>query len=614
MAVRIVNFDGKAQIMGLSPLEFYQTVYDNLPQGVIVIKNDEIFYANRAFADIIGYPIDTVLQWSIEDIFRLLLTQQQELKTLYDMGGDSKAEGVIHQFQFTTKSGDVKHAEMIPVSFAIHGEEYYHAMIIDISERVRAVQEVRESEERFRNTFDSIPDPAYLWERNNDGHIILKLANKRVVEMSKGAINKHLGKKPNDVFVDNPEFSEYIRFTMDTNQSIKTETTMSHPLMPQTITIIIDCVKPAENLVLMITTDITEERRAQEIAKRSEQEKSIILNSMQDHLVYYENRDLRIAWANKAAAAALNLNPTDMVGKHCYALWQGRTEPCIDCSVLKAWKTGLPQITEKETPDGRIWYVKGLPVKNMAEQVVAVVEVTRDITAMKEAERKTKEAKNRAELYLDLLSHDLNNIHQGIIIGLELALQSSVIPEQLKAPLQTSLEQVNRGVNLITNIQKFSTVMDSPTHKVEIPLSPIIIGAVELVRNSFPQRELHINLNLRDEDSLVYADEFLFDAIYNLLHNSVKHSPNKIVAVDVKIDRNDDFVVIKIEDRGPGLDDDSKKALLNRLESGIKAGTGIGLTLVKRIIERYNGKIVIEDRVQGDHSKGVCFLLYIPAK
>ena len=94
----------------------------------------------------------------------------------------------------------------------------------------------------------------------------------------------------------------------------------------------------------------------------------------------------------------------------------------------------------------------------------------------------------------------------------------------------------------------------------------------------------------------------------------MKHDSNEVVMIDVKITKpiNSDFIVFRIDDRGPGVDDESKKVLLNRLESGIKIGTGMGLTLVKRIVDRYNGKIVIEDRVPGDYTKGACFMLYIP--
>ena len=609
-----MNSDEKGPTLGLSPLEFYRIVYDNLPQGIVVIKDDEIIYANNAVSDLVKCPIDVVLKWSTEDLFKLLLTQQNELKNLYDRGGDPNIQGVMRQFQFTTADGEIKYVEMIPILYTINGEEYYHAMLMDVSLRVQAIQELKESEERFRNTFDSIPDAAYLWERNDEGKTILRLVNQRTIVMSRELVNGAIGKEPNALFVDNPEFAEYIRFTMESGQEISTETTFSHPMMPTSATVLVKCVRPVDNLVLMINTDITREREAQEIARKSESEKSIILDSMQDHLVYYENKDLLISWANKAAADSLNLKPEDLVGKYCYDIWQGRSEPCIDCPILKAWKIGRVCEVETKTPDGRVWHVKGLPVKNMAEQVTAVVEVTRDITAKKAAEKTIQEAKNRAELYLDLLGHDLNNIHQGIIIGLELALQNNEITESLKAQLQTSLEQVNRGVNLITNIQKFSTILDSPTHLIEIELLSVIAGAIEIGRNTFPLRDFQVNLDCPEKEITVHADEFLADAIFNLLHNTMKHDTGNVVIVDIKVRKENEFVTIAICDRGVGLDNDSKKILLNRLDSGVKAGSGMGLTLVKRIVERYKGKIVIEDRVKGNHIQGTCFILYIPVK
>ena len=94
----------------------------------------------------------------------------------------------------------------------------------------------------------------------------------------------------------------------------------------------------------------------------------------------------------------------------------------------------------------------------------------------------------------------------------------------------------------------------------------------------------------------------------------MKHDTGNVVIVDIKVRKENEFVTIAICDRGVGLDNDSKKILLNRLDSGVKAGSGMGLTLVKRIVERYKGKIVIEDRVKGNHIQGTCFILYIPVK
>ena len=139
---------------------------------------------------------------------------------------------------------------------------------------------------------------------------------------------------------------------------------------------------------------------------------------------------------------------------------------------------------------------------------------------------------------------------------------------------------------------------------------PILTGAIELVRNSFPQRELRANIDVAKDDVSVLADEFLIDAIFNLLHNAMKHSTDNEVAIEIKVTEEQNSVKIEIDDRGPGIDNESKKALLNRLESGIKLGSGMGLTLIKRIVERYNGKIEIEDRVPGEYSHGV--IVYIP--
>ena len=564
-----MNSDEVGISNGLSPPEFYHAVYDDLPHGIVVLKNERIFYANEAYSQIVGYSIETIMKWTKDELFKPLLSKQKELMRLYEEKGKNELNGSNEVYTIQTGEEKIRYIEMIPIRFSLKDGEYYHAMIVDVTDRIMAARNLRESEERFRNTFDSIPDQAYLWEKKDHGDITLRMANKRSLEVSAGFVNKHLGKEPNELFIDNPEFSEYIQFSMKTGQKIKTETTFSYPNQPDVTTVIIECVKPTENLVLMIITDITEERRVQEIAKRSEKEKSIILDSMRDHLVYYETDSLQISWANKAAADSVNLTPAELMGKYCYEIWQGRSEPCSGCPVLVAWNTGEPHECETRSPEGRMWLVKGLPVKNLADKVTAVVEVTREITAEKETERLTKDAKHRAELYLDLLGHDLNNIHQGVIIGLELALQSENLSNNLANVLQASLDQVNRGVTLISNVQKFSLILDSPTLLIQKKILSVIELAIKMVRSSFPLRELRINLDIPDEEITVKADEFLVDAIFNLFHNTMKHDSNEVVMIDVKITKpiNSDFIVFRIDDRGPGVDDESKKVLLNRLES-----------------------------------------------
>jgi len=111
------------------------------------------------------------------------------------------------------------------------------------------------------------------------------------------------------------------------------------------------------------------------------------------------------------------------------------------------------------------------------------------------------------------------------------------------------------------------------------------------------------------------ADEFLIDLFYNLLHNAARMDLSEDVVIDVSEYPSDekDMLMLRIEDRGPGISDSMKQAILSRFDEKVKRGWGLGLTLVKQIVDRYGGKIWIEDRISGDYSQGACFVLVLPA-
>ena len=72
---------------------------------------------------------------------------------------------------------------------------------------------------------------------------------------------------------------------------------------------------------------------------------------------------------------------------------------------------------------------------------------------------------------------------------------------------------------------------------------------------------------------------------------------------------------ISIEDNGPGISDEVKEKLFARFSRGeTKAkGKGLGLYLIKTLVEDFHGKVWVEDRVPGDHTKGAKFVVMLPA-
>ena len=122
---------------------------------------------------------------------------------------------------------------------------------------------------------------------------------------------------------------------------------------------------------------------------------SSILDAMSDHVIFYDNRDMVIKWANKAAADSIGMKPEEIIGKHCYELWHGSNKPCDFCPVLEAFSSGEQSEKEVKTPDGRVWLVRGQPMVDQNGKVIGGVEITRDITqrvraieALRESEEK----------------------------------------------------------------------------------------------------------------------------------------------------------------------------------------------------------------------------------
>ena len=91
-------------------VEIYRVIYDKLPQGVVVVKNDEVQYANQALADIAGVSLKEIYSWGMDDILGVLAGEDPEtVKTLYqDTAKGITTEGLL-QFSFNHRNGETRH-------------------------------------------------------------------------------------------------------------------------------------------------------------------------------------------------------------------------------------------------------------------------------------------------------------------------------------------------------------------------------------------------------------------------------------------------------------------------------------------------------------------------
>ena len=117
---------------------------------------------------------------------------------------------------------------------------------------------------------------------------------------------------------------------------------------------------------------------------------------------------------------------------------------------------------------------------------------------------------------------------------------------------------------------------------------------------------------------LIRANSLLSDLVENILINGITHNRSPKIEINIKISKKqqdgNNYIKIEFIDNGVGIPDDQKKFIFEKKTDGYESGRGmgLGLSLVKKIIDSYNGQIWVEDRVRGDYSKGSNFVLLIP--
>lgn len=147
--------------------------------------------------------------------------------------------------------------------------------------------------------------------------------------------------------------------------------------------------------------DLTEQIQAKEALRISELEKTLILNSTQDLIIYHDT-DMRILWANREAANAAGKPAEELLGPYCWEVLHNRQAPCDGCPVMLTRDTGEPQQAEILTPHGSSWLVRGYPVKDSDGCLTGVVEFCQDITERKRSEEKLNDRMRQAALGVEV--------------------------------------------------------------------------------------------------------------------------------------------------------------------------------------------------------------------
>ncbi|OPY29526.1 MAG: putative diguanylate cyclase [Methanocella sp. PtaU1.Bin125] len=268
--------------------------------------------------------------------------------------------------------------------------------------------------------------------------------------------------------------------------------------------------------------------------------------------------------------------------------------------------------------DGSLRYVNCVAdrlARDPAGNPAWIYGIIQDITKRKLAETELQDAKAQAELYLDLMSHDINNMNQIGIGYLELVLSRGDLSDETRALLNKPLEALESSSRLIRNVTSLQRAREGGFCAARMNVRGVI-GDVLPRYAGVSGRDIRFEFN--GCDCFVMANDLLFDVFSNIIGNAIKHSSGPL-AININVERvledGKAYCLISVADNGPGIPDRIKGQLFVRFQRGATqaTGRGLGLYLVKTLVDDYHGTVWAEDRVPGDHTQGAKFVIMLPA-
>ncbi|MFX1258848.1 MAG: sensor histidine kinase [Promethearchaeota archaeon] len=230
---------------------------------------------------------------------------------------------------------------------------------------------------------------------------------------------------------------------------------------------------------------------------------------------------------------------------------------------------------------------------------------------------------DRVLLYRDIFTHDINNIIQIIHSSIELYSIYKNRPESLKRfenLIDVIREQIAGGKVLISNIQSLLELEDPNTNinLEKIDLLKVLKDAINFINVSFENRNINIEIKVPNNKFQVKANKLLFNVFENILINAIKYNENPIIEIIIRISKkqihDENYLKLEFIDNGMGISDEMKKIIFKKgyNKEKFSKGMGLGLSLVKKIIESYNGQIWVENRIVEDYLKGSNFIILFP--
>jgi PAS domain S-box-containing protein len=265
---------------------------------------------------------------------------------------------------------------------------------------------------------------------------------------------------------------------------------------------------------------------------------------------------------------------------------------------------------------------KGSVYIDSSGEPAKVIGVLQDITERKQAEESMElkniqllRTNNDLDNFIYTASHDLKSPMSNIE-GLLNTLKDSILSEHGEMANDTHLifqlmeKSINRFKTTILDLTEITKAQKAQDEDIkELNFSQVVEDVKLSIYDKIAESGATINTDFSKANTLNFSKKNLRSIMYNLLSNAVKYrDKNRPSEIFIKTEKTEDYIIVIIKDNGLGITKKGREKLFTmfkRFHDHVE-GTGIGLYIVKRIIDNAGGKIEVESEV----GEGTTFKLY----
>lgn len=371
-----------------------------------------------------------------------------------------------------------------------------------------------------------------------------------------------------------------------------------------------------------ISRDITQRKVAEDALRQSEERLRFVLESIPDHAIFTTDKDNRITSWNTGAYNLFGYTAQEAIGQLGDIIFteedkaSGQPQKEVETAFRKGYAADERYHVRK---NGSKLYVSGAlsPLYHSDGSLLGYVKVTRDLTDRKNMEQRLDTANRRKDEFIAMLGHELRNPLTPVRNSLQILKMTHRDDSSAMPLVDLMMRQIDHMVKLVNDLLDVSRINQGKVNlrMTRINLQDVISESLEIAQPMFDNSGRMLHINVLKKPLYVYGDFFRLNQVFhNLFNNAVKYT-REGGQVWLKVVRQNDKADISIRDDGVGI---AEENLVDVFESFVQidatidrsqGGLGLGLSLVKQLIELHHGTVFVISRGLGLGSE---FIVRIP--